>query len=366
MSKTIVSIISAQPTPNYLLIREIFEPGDELLFITSTMMKQNIEYIVNTLDWDTVSTTTIYLKPGAEERWNEMCDTIESKLNEEKYYAVNLTGGTKYMALAVQRVFEKHNATFYYIPFPRNVMLVDNKEIPITTRLNVEEYLSIHGREIKHSSPIRDFNEAKHILTKFCNGDLGSDDYYTIDKLRCYRNKNITISNIEHTIEDDEKKPSIPNLSHFLEEINFAPNNFGRLSKAENQYLTGGWFEEYVYYYIQQEIQPTDILLGVKLATTNNDLDVVFIKSNKLFVIECKTGIDREKMLTDIAYKSAAIKDYLKGISAYSYIFALSKDAENWTKISNSMGIGYYGRDYFVDNKKQASLKENFLSKTCD
>lgn len=370
MGKTIVSIISEQPTPNYLLIREIFEPGDELMFITSTRMEHNINHIVDTLNWNPVSTIRVCLKEGVEERWGEMCETIESVLAPDKQYAVNLTGGTKYMALAVQRVFEKYDSRFFYIPYPRNVMLVDNKAIPIATRINVKEYLSIHGRKIRTGSPIRSSEDAKSIFNSFCNeswNKLNDKDYKIIDALRCYRKNNIaSIGDVEQKVSDNEKKPQIPGLSNFLDKIHFVPRDSNSLSKYENQYLTGGWFEEYVYYLVKEGINPTDIELGVKLTPTNNDLDVVFTKGNKLFVIECKTGIDREKMLTDIAYKSTAIKDYLRGISAYSYIFALAKDADNWTKISSNMGIGYYGRDYFVDSQKFETLKMQLISKSCD
>ena len=353
--KTIVSIISAQPTPNYLLIREIFQPGDDLLFITSKTMENKIDFIAKTLNWVNAPISKVILPKGAEEKWNSMCKSVEKALSHDKQYAVNLTGGTKYMALAIHSVFSSYHSTFYYIPYPRNVMLVGNKEKPIETRLTVEEYMSIHGHTIKCGRPFHSSQGAEAFLKHFCSGHI---DYETINKLRAYRDKNIIIKNIEEK-EDEEKKPRIPNLQVFIDSLNgvdFVPATQGRLSKAECQYLTGGWFEEYVYYLIQKEVQPTDLQLGVKIASTNNDLDVVFTAGNKLFVIECKTGIGNESMLNQIAYKAAALKEYIKGLSANSYIYALAQESESWDSIPSAMGIHYYGRDWFVKEEKREQL----------
>lgn len=354
MAKTIVSIISQQPTPNYLLIRELFEPGDDLLFITSTKMQQNIKPIVETLNWSSVEINQVILSEGEEERWDAMCKTIESSLTREKHYAVNLTGGTKYMALAVQSVFEKYNSQFYYIPFPKNVILSTDSVSPITTRVSVKEYMSLHGHAIKSDKTIRTFEESSRMLNIFAN-HLAKEDFNIINRLREYRDSNIKISWVE-TKEEQVSKPSIPGLKTFLDKIGFIPQTEDTLTKYESRYLTGGWFEEYVFFLIKQELDVTDILFGVKLNETHNDLDVVFTINNRLFVVECKTGIDKGSMLNQIAYKSSALNDYLRGLSSKSYIFALATSDSKWSVIPNSMGITYYGRDFFIDETQKSEL----------
>lgn len=355
--KTIVSIISAQPTPNYFLIKELFDPGDELLFITSTKMQKNIKPIIDTLAWNNVVINEVILADGEEEKWEVMCNHIEKAISKEKQYAVNLTGGTKYMALAVQSVFEQYNSMFYYIPFPKNVILTKDSELPITTRLTVAEYMQLHGHKIKSGSAIRTFEDSKRMLVNFSK-TFQENEFNIINKLREYRNSDTQISWVE-TKENEPKKPAIPGLQNFLERICFIPQNVDRLTKYETQYITGGWFEEYVYYLVQNEEGVTDIRFGVKLGETNNDLDVVFTKGNRLFVIECKTGIEKGSMLNQIAYKSAALNDFLKGLSSKSYIFALASDNPSWTKIPRSMNIAYYGREFFLNESKTRELLDS-------
>ena len=138
---------------------------------------------------------------------------------------------------------------------------------------------------------------------------------------------------------------AIPNLSKFLEFIGFVPERPGSLQNYEIEYLTGGWFEEYVYALIKEVLQPDDIAMGVHISNGkirhNNELDVCFIKANKLFVIECKTGVTSESLFNEIVYKVCALKEVLLG-SGNSYIFSLKKDHKgNWKKTAKYMGITF-------------------------
>ena len=73
----------------------------------------------------------------------------------------------------------------------------------------------------------------------------------------------------------------------------------------------------------------------------NNELDVCFMKANKLFVIECKTGVTSESLFNEIVYKVCALKEVLLGTSN-SYIFSLKKDHKgNWKKTAKYMGITF-------------------------
>lgn len=126
--------------------------------------------------------------------------------------------------------------------------------------------------------------------------------------------------------------------------------NFRRMKF--NILRVGGWFEEYVYHLIKDRLNPTDIVLGPKTANTNNDLDVVFTIGNKLFVVECKTGVEGRGMLNEIVYKASALKENLLGLSARSFIFSLGQEKEEWSKAAKNMGIEYYGRSFFTEKGK--------------
>ncbi len=364
MSKTIVSIISEQTIPNYLFIKEVFLPGDTLMFISSRKMSNRIQWIKNTLCWNNVNSVDLILeREGDEENAEKMSAQIGRHLSKNEQYCVNLTGGTKFMALVMQNLFEKFNSQFYYIPYPKNqIISVSGFTISeITQRVGVEEYLSLYGENMQPAKkPTKPFQYTHKVLTLFLE-KWKNEDFAVVDKLRKYRDdkKGCYIQSVEQK-NNDEKKTRIENLKLFLDKIEF-PYKDDHLERSDIQYLTGGWFEEYVFHYIQEYVHPNDIRLGVNIKKTNNDLDVVFTLGNKLFVIECKTGVEREMMLKEIVYKASALKSELLGLSAKSYIFALSEGNERWETAALNMGIKYCGRSYFENCLKLNCLLDSIV-----
>ena len=308
------------------------------MFISSKKMSNRIEWIENTLDWNLLDPQHIILKKdGDEEDWASMTSQIEKALSKEGEYIVNLTGGTKYMALAVQSVFSRYASRFFYIPYPQNRILStnDKTESPIAYRVSTDEYVCLYNQPLMNSHlPIMPKEYTEAFFKHFING-WRQTEWDIIDALRSYRNKNVSISKIK-------------GLPSFLNKISF--KNDGTLKKLHIQYLTGGWFEEFVYHRIKDNLHPQDIVLGPKTSSTNNDLDVVFTLGNKLFVIECKTGVEGGRMLNEIVYKASALKENLLGLSARSYIFSLGQDNDIWAQAAKNMGITYYGRSTFVDD----------------
>lgn len=350
MKRVIVSIISAQSIPNLLFIREVYKDGDTLMYITSKKMESNIKNINAALHMPDVEQETVLLNEGEEENWEAMKTAISNKLKYDVKYLVNLTGGTKYMALAVQNVFEDYDAEFYYIPFPKNIILNQHQSSPIATRVNVEDYMLAHGHNIKCGDLLLDEQYACKMYGHFIN-DFDESDFNIINALRNYRKKNILVKDVEAGTVKGTNSSQIIGLQSFLEKIEF-PYSDGRLTKYQVKYLTGGWFEEYVYYLVKREINPTDMKFGVMLQSTENDLDVVFTAGNKLFVVECKTGVEKKSMLNEIAYKAAALKDFMKGLSAESYIFSLGEGGEDWDSVAKAMGIKYLDRKILTNVEK--------------
>ena len=120
-------------------------------------------------------------------------------------------------------------------------------------------------------------------------------------------------------------------LDIFLKDIKFP------LADAEKQYitrdeigfLTGDWFEEYVYYLVKNEfnLSSENIKTGITLSKekTRNEFDVMFFYNGVLYTIECKTAINNQEknIMTDTIYKVKALQNNL-GYYSDSNIFTLS------------------------------------------
>ncbi len=388
MSKTLVNIITEDnPIPAYLFIKEKYEEGDRMMYISAKDTEEDLDALSELFSVPATHIDEIILKNDVDElSYEKICRAVLARLNHETQYCVNLAGGTRYMALAVQQVFEKFNTQFFYVQVEENLIvqsvfddgIYNNDDLfyPIKYKMTIAEYLRAH--EIQHKllqydhQPIRSESESTNLFEMFTQNKFTHDDYEVMEMLRLhYRNrKRINITAIESST--DPNRPAIPHLSAFLNHLYFIPKNNGMLYRDELEYLTGGWFEEYVYYLVKKHINPDDTAIGVKISRAgvrhNNELDVIFTKGNKLFVIECKTGVQTERLFNEIVYKLCAIKEALLGVSCYSYIFSLKKDDSNDLKrIAENMGITFVDHDILLTPRKLklAMAGMNLLARNC-
>jgi len=373
MTKTLVNIISREhPLAAYLFIKEYYEVGDKLLFISANEDFECITPLVNTLHIDHEVVQRIVLRRDSDKyTYERICRVINSAIDKHAEYYVNLAGGTRYMALSVQHVFSNFHSTFFYIQTRENLIVKtifdnsiydnDDEILPIRYKMKLSEYFEIYGLSHDLGTPkqlISDDQQAKHMFVLFSKRQLSYGDYKVMEVLReKYRNwKFINIKEVENAVSDT--MVPIPNLSKFLDFIKFTPTKDGVLVHEELDYLTGGWFEEYVYHLIKATVNPDDIAIGVHIdgiteIKHNNELDVCFIKNNQLFVIECKSGINSESMFNEIVYKVSSLKEVLLGLDCQSYIFSLKKDPTgDLKKIAKYMGITFCDFDVLTQEEK--------------
>lgn len=359
MKKISVCIISAQLAPNYLFLQETKELADEVLLIASKGFEdkaKRLHDLIKPLNYKNIEVLT-FSEKDVEEKWNQMVSEIEKRLDKQNRYFVNLTGGTKYMSLAVQKVFEDYKSDFFYIPSPKNYFIKpmrDDTKVTIKHRIKVKEGLGIFGVEVKSAeTDIVDCDYTNKYFGMFIEGRL---DFGVIEELRKFRRK-------KHVLIE-----SVNNLSKFLKHSEFSPKNEGSLSRKEVEYLTGGWFEEYIYNHIKEYVKPDDILLNLaitKAAKTGgsnniNEFDVCFTLKNKFYVIECKTGgTDKKSDFNQIAYKAKALKETLMGLATEVYIFSLGPVHDR----ADEMGIKSFGREYFEDKDKFRALMQRLSGK---
>lgn len=374
MSKTIVNIIDkSNPLPAYLFTKEYYEDGDELLFISSEEEANSIQILTQQLEVDTTLVKSIIVQRFQDKfLYEHICRTIKNQLDSDKQYYLNLAGGNRYMTLSVQHVFEEYDTLFFYTQTRENLIVKtifdhsiyddDDEVYPIRHRMSLKEYFGLYGLQSDVDQPRKMVKEtafSQHLFTMFSQSLFGQGDYQVMDILReKYRNwKFIVISEVENP--HKEFMTPIPNLSKFLDYIGFVPERKGSLQSHEIEYLTGGWFEEYVFALIKGVLHPDDIAMGVHISNGiikhNNELDVCFMKGNKLFVIECKTGVSSESFFNEIVYKVCALKEVLLGTSN-SYIFSLKKDHKgSWKKTAKYMGITFCD---WMNLTKPEQLKE--------
>ncbi len=353
MQKTIVCTIEEEAIMNYLFIKELYQEDDKVLLITQYRLNHLVERYRQLFQYINDINVISLEKDGDEDFWDIICKTIRNNVmqrGEENYY-VNLSSGTRLMSIAVQQVFERFNSQFFFMPLDRNVIIHsqiddnnDNND-DILTQINhkvtVAEYLKVNGVSSHQKQPTLGKEYANLFFELFNGNHLSGNDFEIIENLRELRNKKIEISRVN-------------GLCNFLKYVNFPQTLESYLTDVEVQYLTGGWFEEYIYFLVKETIAPDDIAISVKVqrkgADSYNELDVVFTCNNNLYAIECKTGVGKRSLFNQIVYKACALKEALLGIRSYSYIFSLNEDhKQSLEQAARNMDIFFCDREFAED-----------------
>lgn len=348
MNKTVlISLISEQTIPNVLFIKQ-FDIVDKYIFITTERMEN--EENGNRRNWilkacNIDDNTQQKIEVNAEDKINVEEKLSKFNFSEFERIIVNITGGTKMMSIAAYEFFNKNypDAELWYKPIDKkdeyHICNKPIKTLKINYNLTVKEYLEACGIfEDRYFSKKPEFDESYCI--EFFQLYINNDNIRKlVEKIRTlFRANNAPYSKqmkkkdkIDLTLSDD--------LSEILIELNkikFPLQEDKILTKAKMEFLTGGWFEEYVYYKIKKKnnLSENSINLGVFLNPkpkdkerlkyfANNDLDVVYVKNNEFYVIECKTDITEQGLFNETVYKMAALRKYF-GLSVKSVLATLS------------------------------------------
>jgi hypothetical protein len=284
--------------PNYLFIKEMEGKYDQLLFVTTVKMQEagKGRAIERTLGLHENSVLRIQV---SEEDLNEMLRTLETvSFSETDRFLVNLTCGTKIMSIGVYTHFSKYVSSFYYIPVGKNKIenVRTSEELPLDYRVNLKEYLTLYDLMYEYEKEY--YYPPEYTMMLF-------------EKFKAKRFNRYKVPEIlnAHTFDDHAKR-----------------------------YYSGVWFEEYVYLRVKAEKKLPDnsIARGVKIyrkdsaGSNDNEMDLMYVYDNKLFVGECKVSMIGTpenrgvKLLEQYMYKLAAIsKDF--GLIVNPYIFTLHR-----------------------------------------
>ncbi len=328
-----VVLISDQTIPNVVYLKEIREKWDKVLFITTEGMekKQKSETIAKALDNCPFDKIVV-----DENMIFDVTQKLENYFSENNYDKafVNITGGTKIMSLGTYMFFKDKSfvENIVYLPIGKTTykqlypMGKDGKakDIPLSYRMSIEEYIEALGLKIEQRGNIVN----KELTLKIF--DVFSDKYWIFNE--------ITQILREYRTSDGPKKLSksedIEKVKSFLEVLGFDSNRFDFKSNRKwIDYFSGGWFEEYIYLKISDLKGKCfdDVVFNFKLKPKNeevekdNEFDLIFIRDNKLGIIECKTGNMENRDITNVFYKVAYLNRTF-GLSAESYISFLSKN----------------------------------------
>ena len=301
--RTHVLLVSAQAAPNLLPALDPTLKPKEVILLVSAKMKAQADALIKVLREAEVKATPIAL---ADEHDFSSLETVLYKLADERpneQIALNVTGGTKLMALAAQSVAQAAGWRIFYVDVDTDKVIWLGKDEPapqnLAEQMRLSHYLQAYGFRLEEGlvrpQPESRHNELLDTMIKQVASltvPLGQLNY-----LAQQAEEKRSLS-IELTPEQMDSRSLETLLRNFesAKVLSVSGKKIAFASAAERSFVKGGWLEHHVY----RTVTALHGSLGVKDKAANlvvvdtegvkNELDVAFMARNRLFVIECKTA----------------------------------------------------------------------------
>lgn len=215
--------------------------------------------------------------------------------HEHEPVALNVTGGTKPMAIAAQEAFRMVGKAVFYVNVETDEVfwleggkpvLRLSKPIPLKT------YLALHGYSMKATSAaipqewkalgggmVENAVKWQKALSRLNMCAKQAEDHHTLEV------PVVDVNGFERAWDELMEALYYNEIVQDRKKLRFA-------SPAARTFANGGWIEHHVFEVVKglEEVQSPAMNVVVNDADGNqNELDVAFLCRNRLFIVECKT-----------------------------------------------------------------------------
>ena len=358
---THLCLVSSQPTPNLTpVLDNDIAPRRVILLVSHSMTKQ--------ADW----LKAVLEKRGVRvERWklpdaydveqiqHHVLELLEREqaLIEEKAIMLNATGGTKPMSIAAYEAFRAYELPIFYV-HPETDRLIwlypqGRAAIDLANRIRIEPFLEAHGvlvdgepgRNIPDPALLETGKEIVARIKQFTE-PLSQLNWLAATAARS--------SLLSERVRDD--KGWLAELLDLFARNGFLKRENGRLRFANENarfFANGGWLEYLVFDAIRtqrrQDDAIQDIVRSIRVQRQRkgefvpNEIDVAFLRDNRLHIIECKTrkfvGKDEDGPGAEALYKLDSLSDLMGGLQARAMLVSFREIAPHDRARANDMGI---------------------------
>lgn len=271
---------------------------------------------------------------------------------------LNLTGGTKLMALAAAEWAWACEVPTFYVDTGADTIVLPGRQweyLPLPDVLDVRGLLAAGGYKVKSleqtAVPGERRNRLRELLELLCTAP---------DAAQALQSLNACARMAAHQIDrmaEDRATPTgtwrrLLDICRRAGMLHYANGWLCFSSEEARTWCNGLWFEEYVrmiLYKMQCEgrIRAWGASVQVEKAGVPNELDALFCVRNRLFIVECKTAgmhtdrktdEDRNKV-SSMLYKTDSLQDRLGGVFAQSMICSVLPLENRELKRARDIGI---------------------------
>lgn len=319
-----VCFVSKQAAANLLpLLDPSFAPKHVVLVVTKPMQnaaksfEQAVREYLQDVTCEQVALENAYDVTSLENAFIELLGRFNDR---KETVAINLTGGTKLMAIVAQRVAYMNETDTFYLNYESNELhyfkgdMESHERIAIHPKVPLFPYLRAYG--FRHQKEKKESLSFTQNLRELCNLIIRTDSYAnTIPLLNFYAMR----AKDNLTITMDAKPEALEALIDLMARYNLVQpcgaKDLRFPNEASRFFVNGGWLEEFLARELSDLGLPNPLIIEknltleycegheskTNLSGTHNELDVVAWYNNRLYVFECKTaklqGEDGNKVL---------------------------------------------------------------------
>lgn len=360
---THLCLVSAQPTPNLIPTMDLSISPRRVVLATSKDMCKRADWLKSVMCRHGLVVEILEVPSPYDftSCWEVFSEWLVSQKVD---VALNVTGGTKVMAMAAQDVFREMKKTVFYINVENDsVVSLDNRNIEpfyISTKIKLKEYLESNGYST--------------------NGDIrkpsiNADQRNFVDRL-AYESERFGVGFGQLNFlaqqavgplvspELDEKQRDSRALNDLIDLfsaegwLTLKNNKLEFANEAARQFVNGGWLEFLVYQSLanlSSELGFADYAIGLEVhapdGKTKNEIDVAVLYKNTLHMIECKSA-------------NLGNNGKLEESSAVEALYKLDSLREIGGLRTRCLLVDFRGGLRDVDKRRAAQMKITLISGT--
>jgi hypothetical protein len=339
---THVYLVSAQATPNITPALDALMQPQRIILLVSADMQQRADWLESVLRPRGIKLE----RWSIEDPWDiesvqmEVLELLEKEQQQvvSKKIALNATGGTKPMSIAAYETFRVYDLPIFYVhPERDHLTWLHPTKRPaqeLTKRISLESFLQAYGASIdgqpQRNIPQKQCLEVAHtVVENLCRYQkpLGA-----LNRLASQARRSLVSPRIER------EQETLMELIDVFARYGFLKCENKKLrfpSELDRFFVNGGWIEAWVFDQLRKlrktdkSIQDCAYNINIKRTrhgnAVPNELDVAFLRNNRLHIIECKTANftgGGGKDATGALYKLDSLRDLMGGLQARAMLIS--------------------------------------------
>jgi hypothetical protein len=349
-----VLLVSAQAAPNLLpALDPELKPKEAILLVTKKMAGRATA-LENVLREASVKVSRVPLDDEHDFSALEkiLLDLAAARDGED--IALNVTGGTKLMALAAQSVAQAAGWRVFYVDVDTDEVIWLGKETQrkkLAAQLRLPHYLRGYGFRLEEGIERPSADHRHNELLQTMVSQVGSLEAplgqlnYLAQLAEDHRKLNIDL-----TPEQQDSRSLEALLRNFESAgvLSIQNNKIQFASEQDRSFTKGGWLEHHVF----RTISALHSELGIRDKAANlvvvdesgvkNELDIAFLAKNRLFIVECKTArMDnaRSGKANDTLFKLSEICRRVGGLGTRGMLASYRKFGDSEKNLAKALNI---------------------------